>query len=229
MPTEKQRPIAQDDDLLSAKGLDVCAFRTPIGYIGLVTTDAGLVATRVGYQDLVSLEQALGELLPLPAHDRPNALGRRLLAYTQGKTDPFSDVELDRRFVTGGNWTPFRDRVTTLCRSIPRGQVMSYLDLAEEAGAPRAARAVGTVMSRNPWPIIVPCHRVVGSGGSLGGYSAPTGLAFKRQLLQLEAGSAPTRMLVHESGWPSQSRETVRPRISPPRGRDERLWIVHRR
>ena len=73
------------------------------------------------------------------------------------------------------------------CRLIPYGQVLTYGELAERAGSPRAARAVGNVMRTNRFPLIVPCHRVVGAAGALGGYSAPTGLKMKRRLLRLEA------------------------------------------
>ncbi|MEX1224432.1 MAG: MGMT family protein, partial [Pirellulales bacterium] len=73
------------------------------------------------------------------------------------------------------------------CRRIPIGQTMSYAELAAVAGSPGAARAVGNIMAGNRVPIIVPCHRVVGSGGSLGGYSSSGGLRTKRRLLSLEA------------------------------------------
>ena len=63
---------------------------------------------------------------------------------------------------------------------------MTYRELATQAGRPRAARAVGNVMRRNPWPLVVPCHRVIGSSGQLTGYSAPDGIARKARLLELE-------------------------------------------
>ena len=75
----------------------------------------------------------------------------------------------------------------TELRNVPYGQTLSYAELAAKAGSPKAARAVGSVMAQNRVPLIIPCHRVVGSGGHLGGFSAPRGIAFKKQLLELEA------------------------------------------
>jgi methylated-DNA-[protein]-cysteine S-methyltransferase len=68
--------------------------------------------------------------------------------------------------------------------------VSTYGDLAAAIGSPGAARAVGSVMARNCFPLIVPCHRVLGAGGSLGGYSAPDGLRMKRRLLAMEGQQA---------------------------------------
>ena len=175
------------ESLIDQPGLEVSVFPTAIGFMGTISTDQGLVATRVGYLDRESVEEALLEFVPMAAMGGKSEIARRLIAYALGRRDTFQDVPLDLRFATGGNWTPFRERVTQLCREIPSGTVVSYLDLAEKAGAPRAARAVGTVMAKNPFPIVVPCHRVVGSGGGLGGYSAPTGLDFKRRLHALES------------------------------------------
>ena len=94
----------------------------------------------------------------------------------------FSDVaiQLDHR-------TEFDRMVTAGCRRIAWGKTRSYAELATDVGHPGAARAVGNVMRRNPIPLIVPCHRVVGAAGRLGGFSAPGGLATKRWLLELES------------------------------------------
>jgi methylated-DNA-[protein]-cysteine S-methyltransferase len=88
--------------------------------------------------------------------------------------------------------TAFQRRVIRCCRQIPWGATRSYAELAARAGSPRAARAVGAVMAANRFPLIVPCHRVIGARGSLGGYSAPTGLVMKSRLLARE-GSLPGR------------------------------------
>jgi methylated-DNA-[protein]-cysteine S-methyltransferase len=76
---------------------------------------------------------------------------------------------------------------TAMCR-IPHGKTKTYGELAEAAGAPGAARAVGTACGRNPIPIVIPCHRVTAAGGRLGGYSGLGGLETKRFLLALEGG-----------------------------------------
>ena len=88
------------------------------------------------------------------------------------------------------NWreacTPFQRRVYEVILKIPRGQVRTYAEVARTIGRPRAARAVGQALRRNRWAPMIPCHRVVASGGRLGGYSARGGLARKRRLLQRE-------------------------------------------
>lgn len=83
-------------------------------------------------------------------------------------------------------FTSFQRRVLERCRKIPAGRVMTYAELARAAGCPGGARAVGNVMASNPFPLIVPCHRVIGSAGGLGGYSGPAGLPLKLRLLERE-------------------------------------------
>lgn len=84
----------------------------------------------------------------------------------------------------------FEQRIWTACRKVRWGQTASYKDLAVRVGAPQAARAVGRAMGRNRCPIVVPCHRILRSDGSLGGYSGHTGLAFKQRLLEMEGSWA---------------------------------------
>jgi methylated-DNA-[protein]-cysteine S-methyltransferase len=108
-------------------------------------------------------------------------LADRLRAYLDGEPDDFRDVPV----ALAAN-TPFQRSVLQACRRIPYGQTRTYGQLAATAGSPRACRAVGNIMAANRLPLIIPCHRVVGSHGSLGGYSAPGGLTLKRRLLQLE-------------------------------------------
>jgi methylated-DNA-[protein]-cysteine S-methyltransferase len=106
-------------------------------------------------------------------------LARRLRLYFQGERVEFSDVPV--RFEGLG---PVEERVLRETMRVPYGRLTTYSALAGAVGSPGAARAVGNAMSRNPMPIIVPCHRVVRSDGSIGGYSA--GTLVKRRLLALE-------------------------------------------
>ncbi len=115
----------------------------------------------------------------LDAEDVP--LAQRLQRYAAGERDDFLDVKIDA--MEDGE---FVRRVIAHCRRVGHGSTSSYKQLAEKAGAPRSARAVGNVMARNRVPIIVPCHRVLASGGGLGGYSMNPGLPLKRLLLRLE-------------------------------------------
>ena len=108
----------------------------------------------------------------------------RLQRYAEGAVDDFLDVELDP-----SGQTRFQRRVVELCRRIPYGSSVTYGELAEQAGSPRAARAVGNCMRTNAVPLIVPCHRVVGAGGSMRGYSAGEGIRMKLRLLEMEAAA----------------------------------------
>jgi O-6-methylguanine DNA methyltransferase len=98
--------------------------------------------------------------------------------YLSGKRMGF-DLRLDLRALS-----PFQRQVLEATLAIPRGQTMSYKALAEDIGAPRSVRAVGGAQASNPIPIVIPCHRVVGSSGKLTGYGG--GLHVKQALLQLE-------------------------------------------
>lgn len=95
--------------------------------------------------------------------------------------DDLSALQLDFGIVTDFNAAIYR-----ALRAVPRGETVTYGDLAKQVGSPGAARAVGMAMGRNPWPVIVPCHRVLASGQKMGGFSAPGGTVTKERLLALE-------------------------------------------
>ena len=82
--------------------------------------------------------------------------------------------------------TPFQKKVYEALLKIPKGQVRTYAEVARMIGKPKAARAIGQALKRNRWAPEIPCHRVIASDGSLGGYSAPGGVAAKRRLLREE-------------------------------------------
>lgn len=105
----------------------------------------------------------------------------RLVRYAAGEAIEFGDIP-----VADDHLSPFQRRVVRACRAIGRGQTRTYGELAATAGSPGAARAVGQVMATNRNPLVVPCHRVVGASGSLGGFSAPQGVSMKRRLLMME-------------------------------------------
>jgi methylated-DNA-[protein]-cysteine S-methyltransferase len=113
-------------------------------------------------------------------------LVERLQAYFAGDDISFDDVPVDL-----AHETPFLERCARALREIPRGEVVTYGELAALAGAPGAARAAGSFCARNRLGLFVPCHRVVAAGG-LGSYGS-YGLAYKRRLLKLEGALATLR------------------------------------
>jgi methylated-DNA-[protein]-cysteine S-methyltransferase len=106
---------------------------------------------------------------------------KQMRDYLAGKRTRF-DVDLELAWVT-----PFRRDVLLACAAVPRGQVATYADLARRVGRPNAARAVGNTMRTNPIPIVIPCHRIVGSNGSLTGFGG--GLDVKARLLEMEGAT----------------------------------------
>jgi len=111
---------------------------------------------------------------------RKTSLADSLARYAAGENVSFSDI----RICTPQ--TDFQQKVIACCRKIPYGSVMTYGEVAQQVGHPRAARAVGGVMRNNSCPLVVPCHRVLGRGGKLTGFSAGSGIDLKLRLLQME-------------------------------------------
>jgi methylated-DNA-[protein]-cysteine S-methyltransferase len=155
------------------------------GYVGFVASRRGLRRVYLPYRSLASLKRAIRADAP-GAVEEPNLMptfAAALEQYFAGEQVEF-DIPLD-----GREWSSFELDVWQACRRISYGQTRSYKHLAEHVGRPGGARAVGLAMSRNPCPIVVPCHRVVRSDGSLGGFSSPGGVDQKRQLLEMEAAA----------------------------------------
>lgn len=117
------------------------------------------------------------------AEEDPHAMPafrRQVVEYFAGKKVRFN-VKVDL-----SSQTPFRTEVLESCRRIPYGQTASYGNLAGAVGKPGAARAVGGAMAHNPFPLVIPCHRVLTSGGGIGGFSSREGVEEKKRLLRLE-------------------------------------------
>jgi methylated-DNA-[protein]-cysteine S-methyltransferase len=109
-------------------------------------------------------------------------LVHRFERYFTGEPVAFADLEVD-----ADGWTPFQQDVAAAIRDVPYGDVLSYSDLARAAGYPRAQRAAGTFCAGNRFPLVLPCHRVVGASG-IGSYGS-LGIDYKRRLLALEGVS----------------------------------------
>ncbi|MET0412649.1 MAG: methylated-DNA--[protein]-cysteine S-methyltransferase [Polyangiaceae bacterium] len=152
---------------------------TPLGRLVLVADDGGglhLVAWREQHQKLErSLERHVSTLQRVPD---PHGASRALCAYFDGD---LSAIERLRNAAVGSE---FQRRVWRVLRTIPCGQTLSYAEVARRIGQPSAVRAVGLANGSNPVGIVVPCHRVIGSNGTLTGYGG--GLERKRWLLAHE-------------------------------------------
>jgi methylated-DNA-[protein]-cysteine S-methyltransferase len=153
---------------------------SPVGELGIAATDRGLC--RISY-DVDGLEDEVARVFGVRVLRSPlDHVRRELDEYFEGRRRAF-DLHVDLRVA------PFHEDVLTALARVPYGLTTTYGALAREAGHPTAARAVGTVMNRNPIPIVLPCHRVIGANGALTGYAG--GLDKKRLLLQLEGVGLP--------------------------------------
>lgn len=155
---------------------------TPVGPLLLAATDQGLVRVAFARQDHDAVLAALAEKISprvLSAPGRLDAVAREMDEYFSGARTRF-DLRLDHRLATG-----FRRQVLDHLPDISYGATASYAAVARLAGNPKAVRAVGTACAANPLPVVVPCHRVVRSDGTPGGYAG--GQAAKRILLALES------------------------------------------
>ena len=109
-----------------------------------------------------------------------------IVALLRGEPIDLSPIVLDQAGVP-----EFHQRVYAVARTISPGQTLTYGDIAKRLGVAGSARAIGQAMGRNPFPIIVPCHRVLAAGGKLGGFSAHGGGATKQRMLAIECGNGP--------------------------------------
>jgi methylated-DNA-[protein]-cysteine S-methyltransferase len=189
--------------------LNLCVFLTPLGWMGTVGCDELVVGVFVGHSSAASVRQtalkwARGErgCASLREGDWFPRLSQRLLEYAEGVPLEFDDFQLALP-----ERTPFRDKVLAATRSLMYGETTSYGELAKQVGHPGAARAVGTVMSTNRFPIVIPCHRVLASCGKLGGYTAPSGTDLKQRMLDMEQQSAASGVRLLDGRMP-QSRKS---------------------
>ena len=154
---------------------------SPLGPLWVAISPKGVAAIHYGAEpspaELRRLVRVYGPGI-VPDHKRSSALARELDQYFNGTRREF-DIEYDL-----SGLTPFQTRVLNATAKIPFGSVSTYGAIAKRAGNQKASRAAGGALNQNPIPIIVPCHRVVGSNGALVGYAG--GLDVKRRLLGIE-------------------------------------------
>jgi methylated-DNA-[protein]-cysteine S-methyltransferase len=162
---------------------------TTLGPCGFVWSEQGLSRLQLPEADAVTTERRLRAGTHFAASwagiaETPVAIARVIAdvqRYLTGDNVAFASVALDLSDVG-----PFHRRVYDAARAIRWGETRSYRELADRAGSPGAARAVGQALSQNPIAIIIPCHRILASDGRLGGFSAHGGIVAKQRLLALE-------------------------------------------
>ena len=168
-----------------AEGLVEIAYAfadTPLGVMFLAGTQRGLVRVglpRESFDDVLSelADELSPRILELPS--RVDAARRELDEYFSGRRHRF-DLALDKALIT----QPFRSSVLEVTSEVPFGEAITYGEVAARAGSPRAYRAAGSALGANPIPIVIPCHRVVRSGGAVGEYGG--GPEMKEYLLRHE-------------------------------------------
>jgi O-6-methylguanine DNA methyltransferase len=169
-------------------------FETPIGRCAITWGQNGILGVQLPETRDTDTRARLTHLFPhaqelAPPPDIQRALDD-IVALLRGESRDLSTITLDM-----ARLTPFHRRVYEIARTIPRGETLAYGDIAKRLGMPGSARAVGQALGRNPFPIIVPCHRVLASGGKMGGFSANGGVTTKLRLLRIEgfhANGGPT-------------------------------------
>jgi methylated-DNA-[protein]-cysteine S-methyltransferase len=177
-------PLQRLAERAEAEGLLDVAYAnvdSPFGPLLLASTPRGLVRVNLpAYDPEETLEELAAKVSPrvLEAPAKLDEARRELELYFEGRLTEF-DLPIDWQ-LTGG----FRGKVQRAINRIPYGQTRTYTEMARSAGNERAVRAAGTACGSNPIPIVVPCHRVLRSGGGLGGYGG--GLPMKEELLKLE-------------------------------------------
>jgi methylated-DNA-[protein]-cysteine S-methyltransferase len=164
-------------------------FETPIGTCGLVWKDETVVGLRLPEANPAATRARIKrrwagaeEQMPTPAVQQ---IIDRVLALLDGEFVDLSWVPLDF-----GDAPEFHRRAYEIARTIPPGQTMTYGEIAKRLGAQHESREVGQAMGKNPIAIIMPCHRVLGADGKMGGFSANGGVTTKRRILEIEGASA---------------------------------------
>lgn len=166
--------------------LNLVLFDTCLGWMGIISSSAGLkkiIMPRKSKEEVLLRVNVSCNLIEEEASAIFNDLPQRLKRFLNGELVDFSDkLSLDGA-------TAFQKIVWKIAQSISYGETRSYAWVARQMGNAKAARAVGQALGKNPLPIVIPCHRIISTNGSLGGFSA--GLELKKYLLRLETRNKP--------------------------------------
>src|SRR5688572_16564923 len=160
-------------------------FETALGPCGVVWNEHGLTGVHLPDANHARTRAGVTRRFPDASPAEPPPAVRDaidgIVALLRGEKRDLGDVALDFDGVPA-----FNRRVYEIARTIPPGATMTYGDIALRLAMPGTARAVGQALGQNPWPIVVPCHRVLAADGGMGGFSAPGGVATKRRMLEIE-------------------------------------------
>lgn len=163
-------------------------FETAIGWAGLAWADQGLVGVYLPEADRETTRRGFLRRFPDAAEAEPTTMVEAAIAGIRdllaGAPNALLDVPIDIARAPA-----FNARVYEIARAIPPGETLTYGEVAEKLGDKRQARQVGAALGQNPWPIVVPCHRVTAAGGKLGGFSARGGVDTKVKLLAIEGAA----------------------------------------
>lgn len=157
-------------------------FETGFGWFGILGTEEVLVRTCLPLPCPSTVSASL--LKGQTAHRKPDykiELQRRIQEYFEGKYIDLADVP-----VSFEGLSDFCRKALNVLKNVKYGEIITYRDLAVQAGSPKASRAVGRALAGNPLPLIIPCHRVICADGSVGGFSAEGGVLMKEKMLRLE-------------------------------------------
>ena len=165
--------------------LTYCVFDTAMGAGGIAWGERGVIGIQLPEPDPSRVRGRLRRRFPNSSESAPSGeieqAIERIRALLSGTPVDLTRVPLDMSAVD-----PFERRVYAVARTIPPGRTLTYGQIAARLGDRLLARDVGQALGRNPFPIVVPCHRVLAAGGKLGGFSAPGGIATKQRLLAIE-------------------------------------------
>jgi O-6-methylguanine DNA methyltransferase len=160
-------------------------FNTSLGSCAIAWNDVGVVCVNLPEADEAALIMRLRSRFAGVVESAPTAKIKRVVkqisALLEGRSADLSNVLLDMSAVPA-----FHQQVYAMARQIPSGKTLSYSEVAARLGKPGGARAVGQAMGRNPFPIIVPCHRVLAANGKIGGFTANGGIDTKQRMLEIE-------------------------------------------
>jgi methylated-DNA-[protein]-cysteine S-methyltransferase len=170
------------------QALSYAFFETPVGVCAIIWESDKLAGVQLPESEQEKTRATVMLRFPSAVERVPHGPIARAIqgmqALLRGSATMLDDITLDMSQLSA-----FRRRVYEAARRIPPGSSLSYAELARRIEAPGAVRAVGQALGKNPFPIIVPCHRVVAAGGKLGGFSAAGGVRTKQRLLDLERGN----------------------------------------